>query len=135
MTCSPLPIAIIGAGFSGTLAALHLLDRLPARTLLLCERSAAFARGAASTQELVHLLNVRAANMSAWPDAPEHFTDWLARTRAGSPDPDLPRQIHDTAAGTFVARGLYGRYLTELLRAALAEHRGALRLCLVPDEV
>ena len=32
---------------SGTLAALHLLERLPSRTLLLCERSPTFGRGAA----------------------------------------------------------------------------------------
>ena len=63
MTGNHLPIAIVGAGFSGTLAALHLLERLPARTLLLCERSAAFARGAAyATPEPGHLLNVRAAS-------------------------------------------------------------------------
>ena len=48
MTGPPLPIAVIGAGFSGAIAALHLLDRLPSRTLLLCERSPIFARGAAS---------------------------------------------------------------------------------------
>ena len=59
-----LPIAIIGAGLSGTIAALHLLERIPSRTLLWCERSPAFARGAAyATSSPVPLLNVRAANM------------------------------------------------------------------------
>jgi uncharacterized NAD(P)/FAD-binding protein YdhS len=63
MTGPHLPIAIVGAGFGGTIAALHLLDRLPSRTLLSCERSPAFGRGAAyATSSPVHLLNVRAAN-------------------------------------------------------------------------
>src|SRR3954447_12742951 len=76
-TAQPLPIAIVGAGFRGTIAALHLLDPLPdplpARTLLLSERAPSLGRGVAcATDDPVHLPNVRAANMSAYPDAPEH---------------------------------------------------------------
>jgi uncharacterized NAD(P)/FAD-binding protein YdhS len=90
MTGPHLPVAIVGAGFSGTIAALHLLDRLPSRTLLSCERSPAFGRGAAyATSSPVHLLNVRAANMSAYPDQPMHFVDWLQRTAGQMPDKDL----------------------------------------------
>ena len=136
MTGHHLPIAIIGAGFSGTIAALHLLDRLPSRTLLLCERSPTFARGAAyATREPLHLLNVRAANMSAYPDRPRHFTEWLERTRIELPSEDWAQQVHDTGVGTFVSRDLYGRYLTSLVQGVLAEDRGALRLHLMPDEV
>ena len=136
MTGPHLPIAIVGAGCSGTIAALHLLDRLPSRTLLLCERSPAFGRGAAyAPSSPVHLLNVRAANMSAYPDQPMHFVDWLQRTSGQVPDADLEKQIHDTPCGTFVARDLYGRYLTALLRDTLSEDRGAFRLRIIPDEV
>jgi uncharacterized NAD(P)/FAD-binding protein YdhS len=136
MTGPHLPIAIVGAGCSGTIAALHLLDRLPFRSLLLCERSPAFARGAAyASSSPVHLLNVRAANMSAYPDQPMHFVDWLQRTSGQVPDADLEKQIHDTPCGTFVARDLYGRYLTALLRDTLSEDRGAFRLRIIPDEV
>ncbi|MGL1668926.1 FAD/NAD(P)-binding protein, partial [Vibrio parahaemolyticus] len=61
------PIAVIGAGFSGTLATLHLIRRLPPdQPVLLVERSEHFARGIAyATGDADHLLNVRAANMSA----------------------------------------------------------------------
>ena len=40
-------VAIIGAGFSGVLAALHLLSRPDGPNVRLIERRGAFARGAA----------------------------------------------------------------------------------------
>lgn len=61
MTDDRTPIAVIGAGFSGTITARHLLDRIGGRRILLCERGKTFARGTAySTDDPVHLLNVRA---------------------------------------------------------------------------
>ncbi len=61
------PLAVIGAGFSGTIAVLHLLRQLPIdQPVLLCERAPEFARGVAyATGDNDHLLNVRATNMSA----------------------------------------------------------------------
>ncbi|WP_046869240.1 FAD/NAD(P)-binding protein [Microvirga massiliensis] len=130
-----LPIAVIGAGFSGTMTALHLLRRLPDLPLLLCERSSVFARGAAySTDHPVHLLNVRSANMSAYPDQPDHFACWLEEQIAAGPD-EIARHVQDTVVGTFVSRCLYGRYLTSLVRESIREDDGALRLRLIPDEV
>jgi uncharacterized NAD(P)/FAD-binding protein YdhS len=124
-----LPIAVIGAGFSGTMTALHLLREVDC-PILLCERGQSFARGAAySTHDRVHLLNVRAANMSAFPDEPEHFSKWL---EAGE---HAPSELHETSVGTFVSRGVYGRYLSELLAGAVSGRDGAVRLRIVPDEV
>ncbi len=73
--------------------------------------------------------------MSAYPDQPMHFVDWLQRISLQLPDKELDRQIHDTPSGTFVSRDLYGRYLTSLLRDTLGEDHGALRLRIIPDEV
>ncbi|GJD52718.1 hypothetical protein OPKNFCMD_5485 [Methylobacterium crusticola] len=69
-------IAVVGAGFSGSMAALHLLSALPRPwSVLLCEKGGSFGRGLAyGTQACDHLLNLRAANMSAYPDRPEHFS-------------------------------------------------------------
>jgi uncharacterized NAD(P)/FAD-binding protein YdhS len=126
------PIAVIGAGFSGTMAALHLLRRVPAdQPVLLCERAAEFARGVAyATGDNDHLLNVRATNMSALADDPSHFADWLRQCvtpRAGG--------VHETAAGQFASRGMYGHYLRGILDSAMREtaHRGQLRL--LPDDI
>ncbi|WP_132252234.1 FAD/NAD(P)-binding protein [Methylobacterium segetis] len=123
-----LPIAVIGAGFSGTMAAIQLLATLPrSRPVLLCERADAFGRGLAyATRAPAHLLNLRAANMSAFSDRPHHFEAWLAEEGAEG--------VRRTPAGTFAPRGVYGRYLSELLRQALTAD-GLPRLRLVNDAV
>lgn len=89
----PHPIAVIGAGFSGTMAAIQLLGTLPlGQKVLLCERAGAFGRGLAyATANPDHLLNLRVANMSAFPDRPADFETWIgsadfdARERSGTP--------------------------------------------------
>ena len=128
------PIAVIGAGFSGTIATLHLLNRLPPeQPVLLCERAPTFGRGVAyGTEDNDHLLNVRTANMSAFNDKPLHFQDWITRgTNAGQ---QLPG-VHHTTAGVFASRSLYGQYLRSILGGAMRESAGQARLRLFPDEV
>src|SRR5690606_13765312 len=76
-------IAIVGAGCSGTLTALHLLVReAPAGTrIALFERRGLFGPGRAyATAHPAHRLNVPAGAMSAFADRPSHFLDW-ARAR------------------------------------------------------
>jgi uncharacterized NAD(P)/FAD-binding protein YdhS len=134
MVADNLPIAVIGAGFSGTMTALHLLKRGESAGLLLCERGQSFARGLAySTDRADHLLNVRATNMSAFPDQPGHFTTWLENVLA-SQAADLKQHIQETAAGTFVSRDLYGRYLSNLLDSTI-ESGTSQKLTLVREEV
>jgi uncharacterized NAD(P)/FAD-binding protein YdhS len=114
-----LPIvAVVGGGFSGLMTALHLARSGSVRVRLI-EKTANFAQGAAySTANPDHLLNVRAANMSAWPDDPAHFARWLAARHPGN-------------APGFARRGEYGLYLQDLL--AQAASRGEGRLSLVSD--
>jgi uncharacterized NAD(P)/FAD-binding protein YdhS len=128
------PIAVVGAGFSGTIATLQLLKRLPVdQPVLLCERSPDFARGMAyATGDNDHLLNVRAANMSALSDEPLHFQDWLKRRAA---DVGLAGEVHETEAGLFASRGLYGQYLRSILDFAMRQTAGHAQLRLLPDEV
>jgi uncharacterized NAD(P)/FAD-binding protein YdhS len=108
------PVAVIGAGFSGTMVALHLAATLPPdRPVLLCEREAFACGPAYATRNAGHLLNVRAANMSAFPDRPDHFEQWLAT------EPEIDAgEVRDTEAGKFASRGLYRRYLCALLDRA-----------------
>jgi uncharacterized NAD(P)/FAD-binding protein YdhS len=121
----PPVIAVVGAGFSGTMAAIHLRHRVPADHVIhLFDRSCRFARGPAyAASDMPHLLNVRAANMSALPDDPGHFRRWLDAQAERFPD-----EIHATEAGVFATRRLYGRYLRGLLHAEMKQSGGRVRL-------
>lgn len=102
-------IAIIGGGFSGTLVATHLMHKYSGAPLqiMLIERASRFSRGFAySTNNPMHLLNVPADKMSAFPNDPNHFLKW-----AQGRDSNIKAQ-------TFVPRMLYGEYLENVLREA-----------------
>ncbi|MEK0084480.1 FAD/NAD(P)-binding protein [Benzoatithermus flavus] len=125
-------IAVIGAGFSGVMTAIHLLWRCkPGERVYLVERSGRVGPGLAySTGHQRHLVNVRAENMSAFADEPGHFAHWLDRLEpAGHADAG-----ERTIAGTFVRRSIYGRYIQDLLREAIARQDGADNLYLVADQ-
>src|SRR6202048_3383872 len=98
-------IAIIGGGVSAPLPAFHMVRRAtPARVILIDQRPD-FGLGLAySTPSLRHLLNVPAGKISALPDQPRHFLNWLRRN-------------HDPAATekTFAPRAVFGRYIQSLL--------------------
>ncbi len=105
-----LKITIIGAGFSGTLVTHHLISQSRVRVdVTLLEKSPALARGLAyGTEDENHLLNVPAAKMSAFPDRPDDFLNWLKSK--GLPYAD----------GDFVPRQIYGRYLQNIHEKSLA---------------
>jgi uncharacterized NAD(P)/FAD-binding protein YdhS len=118
-------IAIIGAGFSGTMVAVHLLQerlRQPT-TIVLIERTGRFTAGIAyGTSSSSHVLNVPAGRMSAFPDDPDHFLRW-AKSREGW-----------ITGGTFVPRMIYREYLAETLDEAEQWSRGKIRLMRIPAE-
>jgi uncharacterized NAD(P)/FAD-binding protein YdhS len=98
-------VAIIGGGYSGTILAAELARR--GVTSWLVEKSGRLARGAAySTNEPAHLLNVRAHNMSAFADDPDHF---FRRFQAIGGE-----------RGGFAERRFYGAYLEDILAEAVA---------------
>lgn len=97
-------VAVIGAGASGALQALH-LSQAGAKVSLI-ERGPAPGRGVAyGTVRPEHLLNVPARRMSALSDDPDHFTRWLEARAGGGPEDFAPRM-------------LYGDYLVALLAEA-----------------
>ena len=78
-------IAIIGGGFSGTLTAVHLMQRAQRDDLriTLVNRSGPLARGVAyGTRSDAHLLNVPAGRMSAFDDDADHFMRFAQREDA-----------------------------------------------------
>lgn len=107
-------VAIVGAGFSGSLLAINLVRHDgPRATLIdrLAEPGTGLAYGAAHPE---HLLNVRASNMSAFPDDADHFVRWLDANGMGG------------AADSFVPRLVYGDYLRALLQDAVSQSPGRL---------
>lgn len=125
-------IAIVGAGFSGTMTAIHLRHVLPPdHVVYLFDRSGRFARGPAyAPSEAGHLLNVRAVNMSAFPADPGHFDRWLGERRQPN---QVSAEVQESDAGTFATRRIYGRYLRALLYQEITESGGRVRLA--ADEV
>lgn len=133
MVQSPtLTIAVIGAGLSGSLLAVNLLQRCkPNDRIYLIEKRASFGRGLAyATNNHNHLLNVRAENMSAFHDQPDHFVTWL-RERA---QPETPAREAVPTGDSFVSRRLYGSYIRALLCDQLWKRGKGRNLILVPDE-
>ena len=108
-------IAIVGAGFSGALLAVHLARQAVGRLdIALIDRAGSRGRGLAySADNPNHLLNVRIENMSALPEQPNHFRNWLERRTGRAPD-----------ALAFVSRGLYGAYIEDILATAVASASG-----------
>jgi uncharacterized NAD(P)/FAD-binding protein YdhS len=120
-------IGIIGAGFTGTMLAVHLLRRATAlTTIYLIDRASTFGRGLAyATESPCHLLNARADRMSAFEDDPSHFLRWLRHT--GGPG-------EQWAGSDFAPRGRYGDYLEDLLVAAIQGCGRGVRIELVAGE-
>lgn len=116
---------IIGGGASGVLLTYQLLHR-PTSDLrvTLIEQRPDIGRGIAyHTGNPDHLLNVRASNMSALPDKPDHFWRWLSSRDAGAPlclDPYC-----------FVPRRIYGDYIASLLEQQTANPMDARRLSIL----
>ena len=100
-------LAVIGGGASAALLVANLARLSADVSVDVYDRTGRFARGVAySTGHERHLLNVRAANMSAYHDDKDHFASW-AMARGYAPM-------------DFVPRVLYGHYLEEQLEQAEA---------------
>ena len=112
----PVDIAIVGGGASGVLLAAQLVRKSRLRVALI-DRSDHPGLGVAySTRCRGHLLNVRASDMTALDDEPDHFVKWLARDGGALGPTD------------FVPRADYGRYLQDLLAESLERASGRLQI-------
>jgi uncharacterized NAD(P)/FAD-binding protein YdhS len=112
-------IAIVGAGASGALTAIRLLQQAERHStpfeLWLIDPADHDGRGSAyGTDDPSHLLNVPAGRMSAFAEDPDHFVRWLARQ-----DPRL------ADANAYIPRLRYGAYLADTLDHAVRRHRTA----------
>ncbi len=125
-------IAIIGGGFTGTMTAVNLarLAEAPVQVTVINHGSPPGRGVAYSTARPEHLLNVAARNMSALPEHPNHFVEWL-RTRTEfveMPDAELRE--------TYFPRRVYGDYLRSLALhyTQPLDRRSPVAISLVDDE-
>ena len=96
-------VAVIGAGASGTLVCANLPSSVRVEWI---GSDARFGPGLAfGTLDPEHLLNVPAIGMSAFPDEPKHFLNWVEKHH-----PELG--VKET---TFLQRRVYGEYLEQLV--------------------
>lgn len=118
-------IAIVGGGCSGVLVAAHLIGQRGDADVMIFEPRAELGRGIAyATPWREHLLNVPAGQMSAFASRPAHFVDWLECR-------GWPRGSDEA----FAPRYLYGDYLQDVLRRAIAGAGGRSRVTHVRAEV
>jgi uncharacterized NAD(P)/FAD-binding protein YdhS len=122
----PNSIAIVGAGFCGTVMAANLLRRPPMNIaeIVLIERGPAMGRGVAyAVSDCPYLLNVPAGRLSADSQDPLQFLHFAQQT--------LP----DADAEDFLPRQLYGDYLQEVLQRAERDGLRHVKLARVFGEV
>jgi len=111
-------VAIVGGGFTGSMLAVQLLRQSGGRvSVVLVERGEEPGLGVAyGTEFHGHLLNVRARNMSAYADDPEHFVRWA--------------QAHYSPlaqADDYLPRAVYGRYVRAQFQETAQDYPEQLR--------
>ena len=109
-------VVVIGGGFAGALQAINLMRHDGPRATVIERRDQAGEGVAYGDADPAHVLNVRAANMSALPDEPEHFVRWL--NDAG----------YEAGPRTFVPRLVYGTYLRDIFERVRAANPERLSL-------
>lgn len=120
----PKKIAVIGGGFSGTMVIRQLMDQGFTGTIELFHLDKSIATGPAySDQNPDLLLNVRSANMSAFPDDKNHFVRFLREHFPEHADPN-----------SFCPRYVYGAYLQNLWMETLRLATSAKRMLIVRAE-
>lgn len=109
-------ILIIGGGASAVLLLIHLLkDPSFKGSITVVNNRYPFGKGIAySTKEKEHLLNVRAARMSVFPDKPADFMEWIGA------NPDYAAFHGPGLSEKFLPRHAYGEYLLQRLNETIA---------------
>lgn len=103
-------IGIIGAGFSGTMTAVQLIEKstAPFEIILINEKDTLNKGFAYNPYSDKHLLNVITGKMSAFSAKPDDFVDWVMKKESFK---DKDRTL---IANSFLPRQLYGQYLVDI---------------------
>ncbi len=107
-------IGIIGGGFSGTITAVQLIRKCvtPVKITLISDPESLNRGRAYNPYSTRHLLNVVTGQMSAFPERPDHFLDWVMNL------PEYAGYDRNLIANSFMPRAMYGMYVRQLWQAA-----------------
>jgi uncharacterized NAD(P)/FAD-binding protein YdhS len=108
-------IAIVGCGFSGTMTAVHLINNAvePFELILIGDQDT-FNKGVAYTPNSRNqILNVVDSRMSAYPDDPGHFLNWVSTLE------EYSATDKGLLANSYLPRYLYGKYLEDIWHKAV----------------
>ena len=110
-------IGIIGGGFSGTMTIAHLVKKMtsPCHIYIVSEKEDLNRGIAYNTYSKKHILNVITGKMSAFPDNPNHFLDWVIEKE------EFKHIDKSIIANSFISRKLYGDYLVDIWHNVLLE--------------
>lgn len=104
-------ITIVGGGVSGVLLAVQLIrakPNFPLSITLIEKEKNPWLGVAYSTNKIFHLLNVRAAKMSALPEEENHFVQWLSDHH------------YNISSKDFAPRFVFREYIEDLFNNTLA---------------
>ncbi|WP_052867347.1 FAD/NAD(P)-binding protein [Streptomyces niger] len=125
-------VVLVGAGFSGTLTAIRLLQFATGPLeICLLEREEGYRYGglafgrAATNWE--HMLNIQAGRITLRRERPEDFLEW-ANAEADRSAWPLKWQYHTFGVACVVPRRIFSQYLAERLRGAVADARADVTL-------
>jgi len=123
-------IVIIGGGFCGTATLIQLAKQsLFPLNIILINKEYPEAKGIAfSSYNKRHVLNVPAAKMSALPDDPDNFLNWVKSK------PEYSDFVDDELPDLFLPRVIYGHYLEELLNDTLNNLPSFVNVKIINDE-
>lgn len=121
---SPLRLAVIGGGYTGTIFLRHMLDRATRPlALTVFEPRRRLGRGVAYDVAAPNLLlNVPTVRMMPWLERPRTYHEW-ALDVAGWPESEA-----EPDGGIYTTRGLFGDFTEVLLRQGLQQSKQRFRL-------
>jgi uncharacterized NAD(P)/FAD-binding protein YdhS len=131
MRKAPFTLCVVGGGFTGAAIAIACLQRItsPFR-LVMIEQSPQIGRGVAyGSHHPLHLLNVRARDLSIRASQPGDFLNWAFRQLDQG---ENQAGLHEALAHTFLPRQLFGEYVRQRLYESVA-HRPDVVFSVVND--
>ncbi len=125
-------IGIIGAGFSGTMTAVHLIRNTSELIeIILINDKRTLCKGIAfEPYSKQHLLNVTTSKMSAFADDKDHFLNWTMKHEYYS------NKDRNIIADSFLPRYLYGQYIEQVWHEVTSsEQAGKVKITYIDGQV